>query len=160
MQTQFIICVTVCSVLISGCISENDVVDIVPQVDPELRSYFQSFEQAANARGIQLSAAFLEIDASIGDIDEDDVIGECWHGGHGPNEIRIDREFWKSSSTLDREFVVFHELGHCYLNRDHTEATTANGTCVSIMASGTGNCRNRYGQATRESYLDELFFGR
>ncbi len=159
MQTQFIIYVTV-SVLISGCVSENDVIDIDPQIDPELRSYFESFEQAAQDRGIQLSTAFLEIDASIGNIDEEDVIGECWYGSHGPNEIRIDREFWSNASTLDREFVVFHELGHCYLDRDHTEAITANGTCVSIMASGTGSCRNRYGRATRDSYLDELFFGR
>ena len=159
MRTDHIIPIALLAVLFMSCVPEDEVVNIIPQVEPVLQPYFESFETAANARGIELNSSFLEIDASIQNIDDGDVIGECWYGGHGPNEIRIDRSFWNEASRLDREFVVFHELGHCYLDRDHTEATTASGACVSIMASGTGNCRNRYGTATREAYLDELFFG-
>ncbi len=56
-----------------------------------------------------------------------------------------------------REFVVFHELGHCDLGRDHRDEAFDNGVCVSIMRSGLGDCRDYYHPRTREGYLDELF---
>jgi hypothetical protein len=56
--------------------------------------------------------------------------------------------------------VVFHELGHCYLGRGHSEETHPNGVCKSIMRSGNGGCFDNYNSTTREAYLDELFSGK
>ena len=144
--------------VIAGCRQENQLIEI-SLVDAALLAHFRSFESEANARGITLDASFSEIEAWFEDIDEGNVVGKCWYGGHGPNEIVIDRAYWQSSTYLELELVVFHELGHCYLNRDHIEAATVNGTCLSIMASGTGNCHSRYSSSTREAYLDELLLG-
>lgn len=162
MQLKFILFAIVLPVAFASCIPEEEAIDVIPEVQVEsaLQPYFDTFRDEANARGILINSAFLEIDASIENIREDDVVGECWFGGHGPNEIRIDQQFWNEASDIDREFVVFHELGHCYLDRDHTEASTSDGTCLSIMASGVGDCNNRYSLSTRATYLDELFYRR
>lgn len=69
----------------------------------------------------------------------------------------MDETFWNTTSDRGKEFVVFHELGHCFLLRNHLEDTFLGGTCTSIMRSGTGSCRDNYGRLTRETYLDELF---
>lgn len=144
--------------LLAGCQKEDQLIEI-SLVDPALQPYFRAFEEEASARGITLDASFSEIEATIREINEGNVIGQCWYSSHYPNEIRIDKKYWQNASYLGREMVVFHELGHCSLDRGHTEGSTASGICLSIMASGTGSCRNLYNRETRAYYLDELFFG-
>jgi hypothetical protein len=56
-----------------------------------------------------------------------------------------------------KEYIVFHELGHCVLNRPHTEDSFSNGVCSSIMRSGNGGCYDYYNRFTRQYYVDELF---
>ena len=144
--------------LFASCDKEQDLVEI-SLVEPALQPYFQTFVAEAASRGITIDASFDEIVARIEAINQGSVIGQCRYNSHYPNEVRIDEDYWSRASSLGREFVVFHELGHCYLERGHTEATNANGICLSIMASGTGTCRSAYSQNNREYYLDELFFG-
>jgi hypothetical protein len=48
-------------------------------------------------------------------------------------------------------------LGHCALNRRHTDATNKDGTCISMMQSGNGSCKMVYNAQNRSKYLDELF---
>lgn len=69
----------------------------------------------------------------------------------------IDLEFWERANILNKEFVVFHELGHCTLFRAHKEGVDANGICVSMMRSGLEDCRDNYSAITRATYWDELF---
>jgi len=88
---------------------------------------------------------------------ENNVIGTCQYGGFTADRITIDDLFWERSSNLGKEFVVFHELGHCFLHREHLEDSTSNGICVSLMRSGNGECRDAYNARNREFYLDELF---
>ena len=35
--------------------------------------------------------------------------------------VVFDRRYWDHSTPIEREELVFHELGHCALNRDHIE---------------------------------------
>ena len=138
----------------------DDATDIViSNIDSALQSYFSTFEAEANARGVFLSEEFGRISGRIEQIDEGDVVGECWYNSHAPNEVIIDASYWISASHLGREFVVMHELGHCYLDRDHLDASFLDGTCVSIMHSGLGDCKMIYNIQTRVAYLNELFFG-
>ena len=48
-------------------------------------------------------------------------------------EINIDPEFWAIASDVEKEEVVFHELGHCILGRDHEETVLEEGIPKSIM---------------------------
>lgn len=126
-------------------------------VDSRLWSHFEDFESAAAERGISINLRDFNITGKIESIQDNGVAGTCTYGTHRPSDIVIDQQFWNRSSAIGREEVVFHELGHCYLMRGHTEETVQNNICASIMRSGTGNCFNAYSVINRDYYLDELF---
>ncbi len=122
-----------------------------------LDQYVSNFEQEARNRGLHIDVSALGITIELADIPEQNVAGVCYTHSHAPGRIEIDAPYYHSMPDLRREYVVFHELGHCVLGRAHAEAQYPNGTCRSIMASGTGQCIERYTLSNRSRYLDELF---
>ena len=151
---KYLIIPVALSILIS---CQKDVeTSYIPQ--GSLEYHLQSFEDEAALRGIFIDLDHLDLSISIQEIERDNVAGLCHYNSNRPNEIIIDRSFWNSSNDLFREMVVFHELGHCVLARGHRETQDQNGSCLSIMQSGTGTCILRYNQVNRDFYLDELFY--
>ncbi len=129
-----------------------------PKVDARLWAYFERFEEEGALRGLDIDLVAEGIIGEIREIAEEHVAGQCTYGSFIDNHIIIDLSFWKSDvSDYTREMVVFHELGHCYLNRGHREDAHPNGACVSVMRSGAGSCFDNYREETRKEYLDELF---
>ena len=126
-------------------------------VDEALWPYFADFEKEAELRGINVNLRRERISGEIARLHDDGVAGECSYSSFFPNEVTIDTEFWNNASDRAREFVVFHELGHCSLGREHREAAFSNGICRSIMRSGLGDCFDNYRTSTRTTYLNELF---
>jgi len=128
---------------------------IAPE-DRDLEFYIEKFRTEAEERGRVIDFRFDLIEASIEPIEEDRVAGQCSVRA-GDREITIDSDYWRRSTPQLREWVVFHELGHCYLGRGHRDDQTESGICRSVMNSGTTDCRINYRSGTREAYLDELF---
>lgn len=146
-------------VLQFSCSSNEEQTNIQFQnVESELWPHFSAFEQEAQRRGFDFDLNALRISGMVDQIHEDNVAGSCRYGSHIDNEVTIDVDFWNRSSYLLREFVVFHELGHCVLLRDHNESSDVQGRCLSIMRSGLTNCRDSYSSQNRNRFLDELFF--
>lgn len=54
------------------------------------------------------------------------TIGVCYWMANGDREVYIDPRFWYGPYTtdLDRELLIFHELGHCDLDRDHVDPSS------------------------------------
>jgi len=125
-------------------------------VDQRLWSYYKEFENEAKLRGYSYDLNSLEITGSIEHIPEQGVAGVCQYGSH-IHDVTIDLDFWNNSNDRLKEFVVFHELGHCVLSRGHDESQFSNGLCKSIMRSGLGNCEDAYSLGNRNYYLNELF---
>ncbi|MEM1124254.1 MAG: hypothetical protein AAGJ18_27700 [Bacteroidota bacterium] len=129
-----------------------------PLVDERLWPYFERFEEEARARGENVDLVLSRISGKIEAIDREHVAGLCTTFGNArPGSVTIDATFWNRANDLFKEFIVFHELGHCYLNRGHREDAFSNGQCVSIMRSGTLDCRDNYNGASRTEYISELF---
>ena len=126
-------------------------------IDEALQPYFDTFVTEAIARGELIDLDDYYLQAFIENIEGTDVVGQCSYSENSPRTVRIDRFYWRRATHLQKEFVVFHELGHCLLGRSHTDEENPSGTCISIMESGLGNCNSNYNTATRSSYLDELF---
>jgi len=125
-------------------------------VDERLWPYFRSFENEAALRGISIDLNAHRTTGEISPIPEDGVAGSCQYGSH-INHVTIDLNFWNNRSHLIREFVIYHELGHCVLDRDHEESSFDNGICRSIMRSGLEDCNDAYNQQNRTYFVDELF---
>ncbi|MBX2871187.1 MAG: hypothetical protein KTR30_03780 [Saprospiraceae bacterium] len=127
------------------------------KVDEDLQPYFERFDVEARARGLDFSLEMEELEADILGIDQDGVLGQCHYSDQAPNIVEVDDQFWARATDLEKEYVVFHELGHCVLGKDHNDDRNTDGTCSSIMQSGLTSCRVTYNSSNRESYLDELF---
>lgn len=143
--------------LVYACSSDEEL-ETQSFVSSEMMPYFNSFEEEAILRGIEINIEELGISGFLENLDND-IVGQCASLTDGSREVRIDENYWNRSSNLSREFVIFHELGHCVLGRSHVDDADRNGTCQSIMNSGLGGCRIRYGTNNRSNYLDELFLG-
>ena len=147
------------TILFFSC-KKDEIAEVISfqNVDPALQPYFEEFEYQASLRGIEVDLTAENIIGNIQELTEEHVAGQCTYGAAINNEITIDRGFWNSfPQYLIREMVVFHELGHCYLERGHREGAHSNGTCLSIMRSGLESCRDNYNSSTRDYYIDELF---
>ncbi|MEO1714224.1 MAG: hypothetical protein AAFU60_12900, partial [Bacteroidota bacterium] len=103
---------------------------------------------------------FLEdegIDVVFEEIEDPSIIGTCRHFGQ---RITLDPIWWERSDENEREWLVFHELGHCVLGRDHRNEQTPEGTCRSMMRGnedGFGCSIDLYSEGWRKYLIDELF---
>lgn len=127
------------------------------EVDPELQPFFESFELAAEARGITVDLEAEGIAGTIDFIRDNTTVGQCQSSEEGNKRVLVDKAFWSEYDFYGKEFIIYHELGHCFLNREHDNAVLGGNVCESIMQSGISGCTNAYDASTRESYLDELF---
>lgn len=63
--------------------------------------------------------------------------------------IEIDSDVWDNSRELDRESLLFHELGHCLLDRDHRDGVLS--LMNSLAVSGEAF------SLQYDAYIKELF---
>lgn len=129
------------------------------RMDEALVPYFDIFEEEAAKRGIVFDNEVEQIEGYLQNIADNGVIGACRRNdGDGVNRsVFFDKPYWETATHLEKEYVVFHELGHCFLKLDHDDRENEKGECVSIMASGIGGCRDNFNEITRDTLLNELF---
>lgn len=98
-------------------------------IDPEFLQLVDLFELEQEV--------IVDIDIEFKKIDYP-TVGLCFYSvgldnkKHGLN-IQIDPDFWNKSSNEQREELLFHELGHCILGRDHIETMLKYNTPKSVM---------------------------
>ena len=136
--------------VLSGCKKED------ANVDAGLKKYLDSFEYEASIRNLKISFDETPVEARL-ELHENDLrLGWCEIKPARIDKIIINLWFWDLFDELDKEKLVYHELGHCILSRSHQDELKNNGRCKSIMQSGQ-HCSDDYTLETREAYLDELF---
>lgn len=88
------------------------------------------------------------------------IIGYCFPSLER-TVIAIDEDYWKRASFGNQVALVFHELGHCLLNREHRPGFTFDGrrrypTSIMHPNANIGPYLNHY----FDGYMDELFDAR
>jgi hypothetical protein len=126
-------------------------------VNVELQQYFDRFAAEGKSRGIIVDFTTIPVAGILSHTLAPEISGQCQHDSNSPDRLLINQSYWSRSNAMEREFLVFHELGHCYLQRPHLDNKDGRGVCISIMHSGASACRNDYDTDTRSAYLDELF---
>lgn len=156
-QNHYILLLLSFTLLMMSCQKEPLIVKNYEGVDDKLCTYFQKFEEAGADRNVFIDLAASGIIGSIEKIHADGTVGLCHHRSDTPNQIIIDKDFWSNASENSKEMIVFHELGHCFLGKNHNDERNNDSTCSSIMRSGNGGCIDFYNSRTRAELLDELF---
>lgn len=124
-------------------------------VQDELKPYYDLFLIEAETRNVFLSEDELNVSLELRTLEGS--VGQCQHFSDSPDVAIIDLSAWEMADDLKREFLIFHELGHCILGRGHTDLKDETGACLSIMHSDNTVCTMIYSESTRSGYLDELF---
>lgn len=70
--------------------------------------------------------------------------------------IKISTYWWYNSDYVRRESVMYHELGHCVLNRGHNSSVNSFNRAKSIMSTGGLPYDDEYEDYYPE-YMAELF---
>jgi hypothetical protein len=143
----------------AGCKRDPDP-EKVYQVPALIQPYIDAFEQEAALRGVT-----LEIDNLIVEFESNlqggDAAGLCTFASpsNPTPHVRLDTtSFNWRNNAYHREILVFHELGHCILNRLHRDDKLPNGNAASIMrATGEQLYGGTLNAFKRAYYLDELF---
>lgn len=92
-------------------------------VDQAFSPYVERFEA--------VTGAFNDTPISFGNVVRP-AIGTCTRYNDGYKYVTINRSFWDRATDDQKEYLIFHELGHCVLNISHNDKTN-NGCPVSIM---------------------------
>lgn len=76
-----------------------------------------------------------------------------------PREIVISIQHWDEEKEIDRLSVLYHEMGHCLLNREHLEGTiNFNGKIIPRSLMSAEHFSGRYFETYKEYYIQELFY--
>lgn len=87
------------------------------------------------------------------------IAGVCNISKYDTNKyfIEIDEDYWYFYGDTKREMLIFHELGHCELNKQHNDVILSNGCPKSLMSP------NKFDiwcyRDNKQRYLAELFNG-
>lgn len=158
MKFRSILILTLLSLLLAcGRDSSNELTAIDHFIDDRLYEHYETFKAEAKKRNIEVDFVTMNVEGYIGDIRDQGVVGQCQTYSDGSKAVVIEEGYWNRLSDLKKEFIVFHELGHCILNRGHLDEINASGSCGSIMNSGSTDCNSDYNEKTREALIEELF---
>lgn len=97
------------------------------RVDPMFLEYLQEFEAST---GVD-TAGVSVIDVSLGEIQGETIYAHC---DRPTKTIEIDtsKVMWKVSRE-HREYLIYHELGHCLRNLNHDSSVDSDNTPASLM---------------------------
>ena len=122
-------------------------------IDPDFIPYVNSFIEEGAKRGVSIDIANINMIFSESTMTN----GEC-----GGGQVRIKKSVWETQDDCYREYLVFHELGHCALDRGHRNDTIYNNWVSIMRGNGIGYPKQNieplflFGKY-KTYYIDELF---
>jgi len=132
-------------------------------VNSAFTEYLQRFEAEGLSRGHTFDPQNNGLIIEFADL-KDNTAGLTHY--EKPIRIEIDKTYWndiskRTGADAMKEDLIFHELGHGLLNRNHLNSTLPNGDWKSIMCGGD-KVNNRswninYRGIRHKYYIDELF---
>ena len=143
-------------VFLTACAPSQPAPIKVVSIESTYQPYVDAFQERAREIGTNVSIANLIIQ-SVPQLSTN-IIAQCEHstinGVDQPPTISVSQLYWKNFDVTYREQVIFHEMGHCVLNRVHRPELNS-GIPISIMnpySFGGNPYVSNYKQ-----YINELF---
>ena len=143
-----------------GMLMESDVTNgnrrQFESTNPIFNEYVAKFERDGKVLTQDQSFSIGDIPINFGDTKNPRFDGLCIKYPNGDREVLMKKSWWDRSSKDEREILLYHELGHCRLNRSHDEHKVHN-TKTSIMNPVVPNVLHYMDYRTQ--YVQELFTG-
>lgn len=125
---------------------------------PPIHNFNPAFEEYTSRFEVLGGLEIGDMTIQFGSLQDKDpgTVGVCTtYDDDTIRDIVIDTKYWNNVTDLQREELMFHELGHCVLNREHRNDALADGCPASIMFWETVSlwCLNLH----LDYYRNELF---
>jgi len=128
-------------------------------IESDFKIYVDRFISEAASRGYKINDDQLSV------IYSDTMNYYCGYGIFDTKQVLVSSvhgSCWQTQSDINREILMFHELGHALLARNHDASKLPNGDFKTMMCGGNAfvNLFTLYNEDTperRKYYLDELF---
>lgn len=116
-------------------------------------SYMRNFVEAGRSVGVDVDLSGVNI-MFLWELPHD-AAGLCHTS---TKTVVILKPYWDKINESERETLIFHELGHCVLGKDHNNLVNLDGHPRSIMyfSNVIGEDELDY-MARRPQYINELF---
>ena len=116
-------------------------------IESAFKSYVEEFERLCKCK--------VEFDMIFSELFLKKYVGVCLK----PIGIVAIREsYWKNLHAYEKELLIFHELGHCVLNRDHDKSDKMMDFHKIRASMMYPRMLNQWDyQSYRDYYLKELF---
>jgi hypothetical protein len=147
----FSVGVIILLLVLSMCSKENNTPAVIA---PDFKTYVDRFASEGTSRGVNVDVSKLTVSYS------DTLMYYCGWGDYKSKTVLISSrdDCWKNLSDLNKEILLFHEIGHAILGRSHDNSMLPNGDYKTMMFAG--NQFDLYSEDSperRKYYLDELF---
>ena len=142
-------------VLLCGCATHNNTIrNKYPNVDPELKKYVMRFDYFYYKHRKKFVTNDIKVYLRV--IKESEQAGGMYH--RILNETTISLRHWPYWTEMEREEVIFHELGHHVLNLNHDWSSNQffKDKCPRTIMYYKGINTKCY-QKRRKYYIHELF---
>ena len=141
--------------LFIGCSEEPPEID----VDPVFQEFVDEFVEIAATFGQDIDFSDTGLSIQFRDVVDRGSSGVCL----GNHQIEIETAFWAGLTDDDKQGLIFHELGHCELDRPHRNDMLANGEWSSRMRGfpipDGFNAVINYAGTRLDYYISEIFLG-
>jgi len=104
----------------------------VVSIEAQYQPIVDTFTAEAATAGAPVTITDLIIQ-TVQDLPTTEEMGVCIQGAGTTPTIQISQSMWDSLDADGQQELLFHELGHCVLNRVHEESLN-NGVPVSVMS--------------------------
>jgi hypothetical protein len=135
------------SVVTSACGREPKI-----EIGPEFQPYVTRFQEKGEEVGKPVQIVDLIVKFGQTDPKQD---GVCETSDHTSPTILVNERAWNDMDDLGRESLMFHELGHCVLNRSHVLIKSSDGAPSSLMYPVAISLKTYLDN--HEYYIRELF---
>ncbi len=147
--------------LLNSCKKQEDPKPV--SIDPVFQKYVDTFLSEASKRGKDIDLTKVGMTLQFGDTKLLGRLNGQINDGiafYETQSININKDGWPGWSDDYKEFVLYHEMGHLLLKRDHFSKLWTNGEAQSMMHSLEDNNVQSspiFEGFRKKYYLDELF---
>lgn len=127
--------------------------------DAEFEEYEKEFEAVGKRELQDSNFSTGDIPINFGDTKSKTFKAVCLKYANGDKEVIVDKSWWDSNKDkYSRKSIIFHELGHCRLNRDHkNEKLKANSRLIKNSLMNEFIVRGDRFKKYESGYVAELF---
>lgn len=152
-----------CLSFLTACSSPQNLTKQIT-VDPAFKSYVGNFESMASKEGhpVNIDNLVVMLDTTMAGpaAGSSWILGTCTMGD--VPTVRINSIFWNGGYLVsDKEQLLFHELGHCILNRVHDSsvvwATDSPGYILDSTTMNPFHMSAQFYNVNHDYYMKELF---